>query len=260
MRKTVLVTTALCILLVAPLAAQTVLEQHNFATMSGWTPAAGNWAASGNRLHQRDDRAPLARIDKQLNQSGVYQIDFAIRYAGGGYRTDADWENQHFHAGFGVQLGISNPPLRRAAWGAGQSYLLWLNLDTRPETRRNAPEHYGFRAQVYESRSNIDMTLMRSEEIRQLLGSPVMSLDIIAILRQELGFDLRLEDIEPYLYRDVPISIRVDTRTGEIGVLDPTAPIRYYFRVNPSVLRGNYIALRTNSLAANFGNLIVTSR
>jgi opacity protein-like surface antigen len=260
MRKVLILVAVVAIVLAAPAAAQTVIEQHNFSTMSGWVPGPGDWVASGNRLHQRDAGSMLARIDKSLAQSGVYQIDFNIRYVDGGYKTTSDWQNQQFHAGFGVQVGVSNPPLRGVSWGLGQSYLLWLNLDTRDQTRRNAPEHYGLRAQVYESRSNTDMTLWRNETVRQLLGTPVMSLDILAILRQELGIDLRLEDIEPYLYRDVPISIRVNTRTGEIGVLDPTAPIRYFFSADPAVLRGNYIALRTNSLAVSYNNFVATSR
>ncbi len=260
MRKTMFIAIAVVILIAAPAFTQTVVERHNFSSMGQWVPGPGDWSVSGNRLHQNDPRAPLARVDKRLPQDGIYQIDFNIRYADGGYRSDRDWQNQHFHAGFGVQVGVSNPPLRGRSWGLGESYLLWLNLDTRPETRRNAPEHYGFRAQVYESKSNIDMNLLRSSEARTLLGSELVSVDIAEALQREFGYRMNVADLEPFLYRDIPISIRINTRTGEIGVKDPTAPLRFFFTVDPAVLRGNYIALRTNSLAANFNDFVLTSR
>ena len=260
MRKTILIAIAAVILIAAPAFTQTVVERHNFTSMGQWVPGPGNWSVSGNRLHQNDPREPLARVDKRLAQHGTYQLDFNIRYADGGYRSVRDLQNEHLHAGFGVQVGVSNPPLRGKSWGLGESYLLWLNLDTRPETRREKPEHFGLRAQVYESKSNTNMDLMRSRELQALLGSPLVSIDIAEALYRELGFLIDVADVEPFLYRDVPISIRVNTRTGEIGVKDPTAPLRFFFSVDPAVLRGNYIALRTNGLAANFSDFVVTSR
>lgn len=260
MRKTMFILVVAAMVIATPLFAQTVIERHDFSSMGNWVPGPGNWSVSGNRLHQNDARAALARVDKSLVQQGVYQIDFNIRYADGGYRSAQDLRNQHLHAGFGVQLGVSNPPLRRTAWGLGESYLLWLNLDTRPDTRRNYPHHFGVRAQVYESRSLTSMDLLRGPSVEALLGSPVMSVDIAEALYREFGYVLNVGDVLPYLYSEFPISIRVNTRTGEIGVKDPTAPIRFYFTLDPSVLRGDYIALRTNGLAANFSNFVVTSR
>ncbi|MFW5843143.1 MAG: hypothetical protein ACOCW6_04405, partial [Spirochaetota bacterium] len=63
-----------------------------------------------------------------------------------------------------------------------------------------------------------------------------------------------------YLDRDVPVSIRVNTRTGEIGVKDPTAPIRFYFTVDPALVEGRYVSLRTNSLSASYDDFVVTQR
>jgi hypothetical protein len=173
-----------------------------------------------------------------------------------------DFENGIYHAGFGIHLGVENPALGRASWGAGESYLLWLNLDTRPATRRNSPEHYGFRAQVYESTSNTAMTLARDSAIRRdpaisrVTVDDYVSIDILGALRA-WGVDLSIDDLGRYLNEEVPVNIRVNTRTGRIGVLDPTAPVRFYFNVDPSVLAGNYVSLRTNSLAASYNYFTV---
>ncbi len=239
--------------------AQTVVERSSFSNMQGWRAGGGSWATSGGRLVQRDPQAPLARIDKRVDARGVYQIDFDIRYVDGGYTSEQDLRNRHYHAGFGVHVGVANPPLGRQAWGNGESYLLWLNLDTRPETRRNAPEHYGFRAQVYESVSHSQMDLWSSGQSRRLFGDPIMSIDIIEALRN-YDVNMSVNDLMQYLDRDVPVSIRVNTRTGEIGVKDPTAPIRFYFTADPALLRGSYVSLRTNALSASYDDFTVTQR
>lgn len=229
----------------------------DFGSMRGWTAGPGDWVARGGRLVQQDENALLARADRMVDQRGVYELEFTIRYVDGGYKSEADMRNEVYHAGFGIQVGVENPALGRSSWGAGESYLLWLNLDTRPETMRNAPEHYGFRAQVYESTSNNSMELARDSRLsrdpvlsRYVVGD-YMSIDIIAALRA-WGVNLTVNDIGRYLDVDVPINIRVNTRTGEIGVLDPTAPVRFYFDVDPDILAGNYMSLRTNSLAASY--------
>jgi hypothetical protein len=239
--------------------AQTVVERSSFSNMQGWRAGGGDWVTSGGRLVQRDPMVPLARIDKRVDARGVYQIDFDIRYVDGGYASEQDLRNGYYHAGFGVHVGVANPPLGRQAWGNGESYLLWLNLDTRPETRRNAPEHYGFRAQVYESVSHSQMDLWETASARRMFGSPVMSIDLMEALRN-YGVNLSVNDLMKYLNRDVPVSIRVNTRTGEIGVKDPTAPIRFYFNVDPALIRGRYVSLRTNSLSASYDDFTVTQR
>jgi hypothetical protein len=101
------------------------------------------------------------------------------------------------------------------------------------------------------------MSLARSSLVRQnpdlrrVTEEDYVSIDIIAALRN-LGVDLSINDLMRFLDRDVPINIRVNTRSGEIGVLDPTAPVRFWFPVDPSILQGDYFSLRTNSLAASF--------
>jgi hypothetical protein len=227
--------------------------------MGAWVPGYGEWTIERGRLVQLNTDAGMARIDREVPQRGVYQIDFVIRYVDGGYKSMSDYRAGRYHAGFGVHIGVQDPPLGGKSWGNNESYLLWLNLDTRQSTRRNASEHYGFRAQVYESDSHVAMDLYRSGQMRRMFGDPVASIDLVEALEAN-GIDVSISDIGPYLERDIPISIRVNTNTGEIGVKDPTAPIRFYFNVDTDKLDGDYVSLRTNSLAASFDDFTVTRR
>lgn len=230
------------------LSAQSV-ERVSFSSMGDWVPGSGTWEVSGGRLHQNGLPAPLARIDRRTNQRGIYEIDFTIRYVDGGFYSEDELMNGEYHAGFGVQLGGTNPVLGGQSWGVGQSYLLWLNLDTRLETLRNNPEHFGFRAQVYESRSNTNMGLLSGSAVEQQIGQSVASINLFAALA-EFGFTE--DDLIAYLDTPVNVNIRVNANTGEVGVLDPTAPIRYYMQLDPQVLRGDYISLRTNNLSTSY--------
>lgn len=258
MRKLVFVVALLCLPFV--LFAQTTVVDDSFSRMGAWVPGYGDWSVESGRLVQESTAAGMARIDREVPQEGVYQIDFTIRYVDGGYRSTADYESGRYHAGFGVHLGVTDPPLRGKSWGNDESYLLWLNLDTMPETRRDDPVHYGFRAQVYESSDHVTMDLMRSSEMRRLFGDSRASIDLVRALEEIADRRFAVSDLQPYLGRDIPVSIRVDTRTGEIGVKDPTAPIRFYFSVDPDSLDGDYVSLRTNRLAASFDNFTVTRR
>lgn len=258
MRKLVFVVALLCLPFV--LFAQTTVVDDSFSRMGAWVPGYGDWSVESGRLVQESTAAGMARIDREVPQEGVYQIDFTIRYVDGGYRSTADYESGRYHAGFGVHLGVTDPPLRGKSWGNDESYLLWLNLDTMPETRRDDPVHYGFRAQVYESTDHVTMDLMRSSEMRRLFGDSRASIDLVRALEEIADRRFAVSDLQPYLGRDIPVSIRVDTRTGEIGVKDPTAPIRFYFSVDPDSLDGDYVSLRTNRLAASFDNFTVTRR
>jgi hypothetical protein len=104
------------------------------------------------------------------------------------------------------------------------------------------------------------MDLMRSSEMRRLFGDSRASVDLVRALEEVSGQRFAVSDLRPYLRRDIPVSIRVNTRTGEVGVKDPTAPIRFYFNVDPDMLDGDYVSLRTNALAASFDNFTVTRR
>jgi hypothetical protein len=253
--------TLVLLLVLSPLAvlAQNVVAQDSFSNMGGWQAGHGEWFIENNRLVQADTETGLARIDRRLPQSGTYQIDFIIRYRDGGYDSPEDLEDLALHGGFGVHLGVSDPPLGRMAWGNGESYLLWLNLDTRAETRQDNPVHYGFRAQVYRSEDNSTMALWETSFAEQAFGDARMSIDLQQAL-ENYGVELTLADGQKYLSRDIPVSIRVNTETGRIGVKDPTAPLRFYFNVDPDVLDGEYISLRTNGLGVEFDDFIVTRR
>ncbi len=260
MKKFALIVGALLLAVSMVAVAQSVND--DFSSMRNWRAGEGDWVVRGGRLVQQDADSALARIDRSVQQSGEYEVEFTIRYVDGGYKSMEDFRDGIYHAGFGIHVGVENPALGKASWGAGNSYLLWLNLDTRPETRRSHPEHYGFRAQVYKSDNNSTMSLARDPairrdpELRRLVVDDYMSIDLIAALRA-WGVDVSIDDLGRYLNQDVPINIRVNTRTGRIGVLDPTAPIRFYFNVDPAVLAGNYMSLRTNSLAASYNYFTV---
>lgn len=250
MKKAALVFVALLLLLPFAVSAQVIIDDdfESTATFNEWTRGWGDWDIRGGRLIQRDTDTGLARIDRMVRQSGELEYSFNVRYEAGGFQSQADLRNQQLHAGFGIHVGVENPPLRRVAWGAGRSYLLWLNLDTRSETMRGAREHFGFRGQVYQSANNASMSL-----------TP-LNVDIQAELRN-IGINLDIADLEQFLVGSIPMKIRVNYDTGRIMVQDPTAPSTwFFFDVDPAVLRGDYVSLRTNSLAVSFGDFSVTRR
>lgn len=260
MKKCALILAVLLIVGAFTATAQDVND--DFTSMRNWTPAEGDWIVRGGRLVQQDTEAAMARIDRMADQSGQYELEFTIRYVDGGYESVEDLRNGEIHGGFGIHLGVEDPLLGKRSWGNGESYLLWLNVDFRPETRERLPQHYGFRAQVYESKGPTSMDLARSPLItedpvlRRFAYQDFVSLDILAAL-DYWGIDVNLRDFEKFLYRDSPINIKVNARTGQIGVKDPTAPLRFYFPVDPRILRGDYVSLRTNGLAVSYDSFTV---
>jgi len=247
MKKVALIFAALLLLLPFAASAQ-VIVQDDFYTLGEWVPGYGEWGIRGGRLVQRDTNTGLARIDRMVAPDGYvttgeFEISFKVRYEAGGFESQAALLATQLHAGFGIHVGVENPPLGRVAWGAGNSYLLWLNLDTRTDTAMNARQHLGFRAQVYESTKNSEMALVDA-----------LNVDILAALNA-YGYNVGLEDLEGFIQAPAEIRIRVNMSTGRIMVMDPTNPtLWFYFDVKPSVLRGNYVSLRTNSLAVSFSD------
>ena len=76
-----------------------------------------------------------------------------------------------------------------------------------------------------------------------------------------IGIELGINELDRFLGQRVPMKIRVNYDTGRIMVMDPTNPsLWFYFDVDPSVLEGDHIALRTNSLAVSFADFMVTRR
>lgn len=243
----------------APAAAETSgapLVRDDFSAVHNWHPGAGEWTVREGRLIQEDPRDPLARADRRVPQDEPYELEFSIRYVSGGLGEQPLEEAPELHAGFGIHLGVDAPARGRRAWGSGESYLLWMNLDTREQTRLTRPEHYGLRAQLYQSTTNSvmdlarDPLLARNPELSNFLVDDFVSLDIVEALKP-WGVNLTMEDLAILLEEDLRINIQVDPRSGSIGILDPTAPVRFYLQANPEILRGTYVSLRTNKMAAS---------
>jgi len=237
MRSTVLTVIILTLFAAAGAFASDPLGPGQVDDPNEWIPAAGSWRAVGNALVQTDTGELLARADREAPHAGVYELEFNVRYQDGGYRSLEAARQGEFHGGFGIHIGADEVPLGSRTWGAGESYLLWLNLDTRSRTAIEYPEHYGMRAQVYRSESSTEMELVENVDIAEMLG-------------------LSVADLEPFLHMDVPVRLRVDNRSGEVRVYDPTMPNVYaWLELEPGTLNGRYISLRTNSLSAGFSNM-----
>ncbi|MDR0464590.1 MAG: hypothetical protein LBG94_05675 [Treponema sp.] len=194
-----------------------VLPQHQFAS--------GNWGLSSNRLYQNDANARLAKVNMQIPQSGTMMYPFNVRYEGG---------FEDGHGGFGIHI-FMDTAFNGASWGAGNSYLLWLNYDEHPIANSGIP--YGLSAQVYKSVNNSTMNMVGNFPLNEytpyLLASGILS-------------------------QPIPVNIMVNGNTGEVRVYDPTDSTgKFYFYFNLDQrdlpLRGNWIALRTNGLKASFG-------
>jgi hypothetical protein len=201
--------------LTAVLFAQTTnLPEYRFA--------AGTWAFNGPRLVQNDIKNRLAKVNFQVPQKGPMIYDFNARYEDGA---------EDGQGGFGIHIFMDSP-YNGASWGAGRSYLLWLNYDEAPITK-GIPT--GFSAQVYKSRSNSQMDLVESVSLNEYL--PFLT--------------------DENLAQPVPFRIWADGDTGEIRVYDPTDPdlnTYYYFNIDSRELplKGDWVALRTNGLKLSF--------
>jgi hypothetical protein len=186
--------------------------------------AAGSWGFTGPRLFQNDARAPLAKANFRVPQSGPMVYEFNARYESGA---------EDGHGGFGIHLFV-DAAYNAASWGAGKSYLLWLNYDEAPIRSSGIPS--GLSAQVYRSNSNSNMTLVDSVDLN------------------EFTYLLTNENLS----QPVPVKIWMNGSTGEVRVYDPTAPnldYYFYFYIDPRdvPIRGDWVALRTNGMKLSFG-------
>ena len=182
--------------------------------------ASGNWNFSGPRLYQNDPYAGLAKVNLKVPQNGPMIYEFNARYEGGA---------EDGHGGFGIHVFVDNA-FNSASWGAGKSYLLWLNYDESPISGR-IPK--GLSAQIYKSLTNSRMDLLESISLN----------DYLPLLTDE------------NLSAPVPFSVEVNGTTGEVKVYDPTDPDAYFqYFINRSELplRGDWVALRTNGMKASF--------
>jgi len=188
--------------------------------------ASGSWRFTGTgsnlRLYQNDANARLAKVNFRVPQSGIMLYRFNVRYEGGA---------EDGHGGLGIHIFVDNA-INRASWGAGKSYLLWLNYDIKPLSK-DIPA--GLSAQIYRSVTNSRMELVNSVPLKGY--EPLLTRENLA--------------------RPVTFRIIADGNTGEIRVYDPTDPANrryYYFLIDKKdlPLKGNYVALRTNGIKLSF--------
>jgi len=187
-------------------------------------PAAGRWSILGTRLYQNDENARLAKVNIPAIQN--YEItyyEFNARYEGGA---------EDGHGGFGLHIFV-DAAYNGESWGAGQSYLLWLNYDENPIDRAI---HRGLSAQIYRSTSNSQMELIESFDLNGYAN----------LLTPE------------NLSQPVNFIILANTNTGELRINDPIdTDIYYVFYLDRRYLplRGNWVALRTNGMKMSFSTL-----
>lgn len=182
----------------------------------------GGWKVRNNRLYQQDTQEHLSKINFKAPQSGLMEYTFDVRYEAGGLSDRM--------AGFGVQVFVDEAHNGKS-WGNGESYLLWLNYDEDPSYGKA-----GFRGQVYRSYGHSRMELLEGYDVA--LNPKVLTKE---------NMELK-----------VPVKIQVDGDTGLVKIWDPSRPgtyVRFYLDDSPG--KGNYMSLRTNSLAASFDNLEV---
>jgi len=193
-----------------------------FAQTPEYRFAFGRWQFDGPRLYQNDENARLAKVNLRVPQSGAMIYEFSVRYEGGA---------EDGHGGFGLHIFVDSPH-NGPSWGAGNSYLLWLNYDNAPFTR-GIPR--GLSAQVYRSLSNSRMDLLESVSLNEYL--PLLT-------RENL---------------QNPTSFRIiaDGNTGEVRVYNPFEPggnsyFVFYIDRRNLPLRGNWVSLRTNGIRLSF--------
>jgi hypothetical protein len=191
-----------------------------------WKAAYGDWKMVSGRLQQLSTKAGMAQAYMRLPQSGIMQYEFDVKYIDG---------FQDMYAGFGVHLGIDSACPGKS-WGNGKSYLLWLTLD---------PKAYagsGVFAQAYKSDSHSVMYLMHRGNQYQIPTSILSAVDMSKMTMYTL-----------------PIKIRVDYSTGWVKIWDPTVQNYYYkFSLGGPIRNGMYVSVRTNSMAASFGDFTIT--
>ena len=218
--------TAVLVLLIACssfLTAETNVLSSKFQYGMSSAGEYGAWTVQNNRLYQTDTDEKLAKVNFRAAQKGLVQYTFDVRYEGGGFIDRM--------GGFGIQVFV-NDAFKGKSWGNGESFLLWLNYDENPSYGKA-----GFRAQVYQSFGHSRMELIDGYDIP--LNPAVLT---------AANMDLV-----------IPVKIQIDGDTGLVKVWDPTREgmyVRFYLNEAPG--EGNFVSLRTNSLAVSFDNLMVT--
>jgi hypothetical protein len=214
MKKAVCMVALVSLVALTSAFSQVDLGQYRFVS--------GNWAISGDRLYQNDEKARLAKVNIQAPQEGEMLYEFTARYEGGA---------EDGHGGFGLHVFVDSV-YNDVSWGSGQSFLIWLNYDENPQNK-SIPA--GLSAQIYRSVSHSQMDLVESYDLN----------DYADLLNDES------------LAEPVPFKIIIDGNTGRVDVYDPTVTDNSYYRLNLNInrpLRGNWVVLRTNGIKLSFSN------
>jgi hypothetical protein len=191
-----------------------------------WKAAYGDWRMMGERLVQMNTKAGMAQAYMRQPQSGIMQYEFDVRYIDGGMDR---------YAGFGVHIGIDKAHPTKS-WGNGRSFLLWLTYDPK------AYDGSGVFAQAYKSINSSTMNLMHPARAYMIPASRLQGIYV--------------DHLREYVLR---VKIRVNYDTGWVKVWDPVIPNYYYrFWLGSAIRGGNFISVRTNSLAVSFGDLRVS--
>lgn len=208
MKKRIFILTCFCLLAAAFLQAETP------SILTGY----GDWSVRDGKLYQSNPKAGMAKAAFPLSDAREMTLKFKVGYVEGGVE-DA-------HGGFGVHLYVDEPTSKRA-WGEGESYLLWLNYDGNP-SKSDIPA--GLSAQVYKSKNNYTMELLKSYDLNAYTKY-ITSKDII-----------------------LPLELKINRNSGRIEVTDPLNNNRYYYFTLPDTkpLNGKYGVLRTNGVALKF--------
>ena len=178
----------------------------------------GDWSAEGRRLFQKDAGAPRAKAWVAIPQSGSMIYEFTIRYEGGA---------EDGHGGVGIHI-LADSIFRGKSWGMGDSWLLWLNYDVAPYTDGVPP---GLSAQVYKSRSNSSMEIIKTVSLR--------------------SFELMLLN---NLDSDIPMKLTFLADRGRIMIADPRGESDGWYLDLPGAAGegGRYVAVRTNGVKVSF--------
>ena len=181
-------------------------------------PSYGSWKISSSEMRQTNLNAGMAKANIYVPQKDTMVYEFNAKYIDG---------LEDGRGGFGIHVFVDTPAAGKA-WGEGESYLLWVNYDEKPVSS-STPK--GLSAQIYKSDSHSRMNLLESVSLSAL--EPMLS--------KYMGYTL-------------PVKLLIDGNSGMARIYDPfKAGVYYTFPLSSETpLKGNYVTLRTNSMAVAF--------
>jgi hypothetical protein len=227
--------------------AQKPLVESGFSSgLEGWTAGNGSWAVKGGRLVQSDVKDGMTKCFIKVPQSGVMRYEFDVLYV--------DGAEQDGYGAFGIHVFVDSL-IPSISWGNGNSCLFWVTFD---------PKAYGvdkaggtaFYGQIYKSTTNVNMNLApgKYSHIAIPAMSPANGQPWMTWIYPRGNYVIPNPNIP------VKVKIDVDADKGEAKVWDPVYD-GYYYLVpldKASLKAGNYVILRTSSVAMSFDNVKIT--